>query len=361
MPFRSKLARTMVSAAIVFAGRQLGVTDAAAQGCVVARQSVPVVSPAMMTQSIDVCEGESWYSPRRWSVATGYRYFHSHRHFVGTVEQVNRAEQRTEVNNIVNLLDFAVSYQVNARWSVNAGVPLLLSERYNQRTPDQKTYGRGLGDTSVSARMWVVRPPTESRQNLSFGFGVKLPTGEYGQTNTVTTATGTRTVVIDQSIQPGDGGYGLSLDAQGYKSISFLTIYGSGIYLFNPRNTNGVMTGRGRASESIMSVPDQYLYRFGGIVPVPRIRPLTASMGIRAEGIPVRDAFGKSDGFRRPGLILDIDPGLMLSLGENTFSLNVPVPFRRERTRSTSDIIDNRHGDAAFADYVVLVGFSRRF
>ncbi len=361
MSLRSQLTRIVLLATAVLAVQHLSVTDAAAQGCVVARQSVPVVSPTMMTQSIDVCEGEPWYSPRRWSAATGYRYFHSHRHFVGTVEQVQRAEQRTEVNNIVNLLDFAVSYQINSRWSANVSVPLLFADRYSQRTPDQQTHGKGIGDTSISARMWLIKPPTESRQNISFGFGVKLPTGAYGQTNTVTSATGTRTVVIDQSIQPGDGGYGFSLDAQGYKSISFLTVYGSGIYLFNPRNINGVLTGRGRASESIMSVPDQYLYRFGGIVPVPKIRPLTFSMGIRAEGLPVRDAFGKSDGFRRPGLILDVDPGLMLTLGENTLSLNVPVPFRRDRTVSTSDIIDNRHGDAAFADYVVLVGFSRRF
>ena len=209
--------------------------------------------------------------------------------------------------------------------------------------------------------MWIIRPPTESRQNVSLGFGVKLPTGNPRQTDTVTSATGTRTVVVDQSIQPGDGGYGFTLDAQGYKSISFFTLYGSGIYLFNPRNTNGVPTGRSRPSEAIMSVPDQYLCRFGGIVPAPKLRNLTLSMGIRGEGIPVRDAFGKSEGFRRPGFALSLDPGLIFTQGGNQWSVNVPVAVHRDRKRSVPDIIDGKWGDAAFADYLVLVGFSRRF
>src|SRR5262245_38609595 len=127
MTLRSKLIRLGLFTAGGLLMQHISGQEASAQGCVVARQSVPVVGPTMMTQSIDVCEGEPWWSPRRWSVATGYRNQHSHRHYVGTVEQTIRAEERTEVNNKVNLLDFAVSYQINSRWSANFSVPLFIA------------------------------------------------------------------------------------------------------------------------------------------------------------------------------------------------------------------------------------------
>ncbi len=327
----------------------------------VARQSVPVIGPQTTNQTVDVCAGEPWWSPVRWSVSTGYRNQHSHRHFVGTEEQTIRADERTEVNNYINVIDFAASYQINSRWSASVSVPLFFADRFNQRTPDQITHGRGIGDTSVSARMWIIRPPTESKQNISLGFGVKLPTGNPGQTDTIVTPTGSRTVVVDQSIQPGDGGYGFTLDAQAYKSIRFATFYGSGVYLFNPKNTNGVLTGRSRPSEAIMSVADQYLYRFGAVVPAPKLRSVVLSMGIRGEGIPVRDLIGKSYGFRRPGTAISLDPGVIYTRGQDQWSFNLPVAVYRNRKKSVPDIMDGRWGDAAFADNFVVVSYSHRF
>jgi hypothetical protein len=300
-------------------------------------------------------------SPRRFQVSVGYRYQHSHRHFVGPVEQTNRERDRTEVNNRIHIVDVAATYELSPRWSLSLNVPLFFAERYNERTPDQVTHARGIGDISLGAQVWLFRPPTESRQNIALGFGVKLPTGNPSVKDTVNTATGPQTRIVDQSIQPGDGGYGVSVSVQAYKSIGFTTLYGSGVYLFNPRGTNGVLTGRGRASEAVMSVADQYLYRAGAVFPFPKVRSMSLTMGLRAEGIPVRDAFGKSLGFRRPGVAVSLDPGVIFTRGKSTWSFNVPVAVYRNRKRSVSDIIDGRHGDAAFADYVILVSYSRRF
>jgi hypothetical protein len=302
-------------------------------------------------------EGEPWFSANRWQIGIGYRNLHSHRHFVGSEEQNNRKEQGTEVNNKIHLLDFWATYQVNARWNLSASIPVMFADRWSQRTPNQVTQATGIGDMSVSARMWVFKPPTESRQNISIGFGVKFPTGNPGVTNVVNG----QIRAVDQSIQPGDGGYGFTLDAQAYKGVGFATFFGSGTYLFNPKVHNGVLTGRGRASEAIMSVADQYLYRGGVILPTPKWRSLGWSFGIRGEGIPVRDAFGKSTNFRRPGVALSLDPGLIYSRGKDQWSFNVPVAVYRNRKRSVTDIMDNRHGDAAFADQFFVVGYSRRF
>jgi hypothetical protein len=110
-----------------------------------------------------------------------------------------------------------------------------------------------------------------------------------------------------------------------------------------------------------MSVPDQYLLRLGVVYPFPKVRGLAFSIGGRGEGVPARDILGGSTGFRRPGYGISFEPGFIYSKGRNVWSLATPIAVRRNRIRSVSDILDNRHGDAAFADYVLLVGYSRRF
>ena len=335
---------------------------ARAQGCVASREGLCVMGSHTSEMSYGgIAAGESWLSPRRWQIAADYRYFHSHRHFVGTQEQTQRAEKRTEVNNIVHTLNFAATYEVSSRFNLTVSAPIYFFKRYNQSTPDQATHANGIGDITLVGRTWLFHNPSESRQNIAVGFGAKLPTGRPDVVDTVNTANGPVTRVVDQSIQPGDGGYGMVADFQAYKGIKQVTLYASGSYLANPRNTNGVRTGRSRPSEAIMSVADQYAYRAGAVFALPKFNRLVWSLGIRGEGVPSKDLIGKSEGFRRPGYILSVDPGVIYTKGKNRWSLNIPVPFLRARTRSFSDLLVNGHGDAAFADYTVLMGYSRRF
>jgi len=79
------------------------------------------------------------------------------------------------------------------------------------------------------------------------------------------------------------------------------------------------------------------------------------------EGIPVRDAFGSSNGFRRPGYIISIDPGIMYSYRHDTISVNGPWALERNRRASVPDIAHGRHGDAAFADYTIIAVVSHHF
>jgi hypothetical protein len=55
--------------------------------------------------------------------------------------------------------------------------------------------------------------------------------------------------VVDHSIQPGDGGVGITLDVAAFKGINRFTLFGTATYLVNPRNTNGVLTGRRRVPD----------------------------------------------------------------------------------------------------------------
>lgn len=222
---------------------------------------------------------------------------------------------------------------------------------------------RGIGDLTAGVRAWLFRPPTESGGNVGIGVNLKLPTGRYNATGRATDRNGNPIIATaDQSIQNGDGGTGFSLDIQAYKPIPWQSmVYFTGSYLFNPRNTNGVSTFRTRPGEEVMSVADQYLYRGGVSRAIPKVRGLTVTFGGRIEGVPVRDAFGKSDGFRRPGYAISADPGFLYARGANVFSVNIPWALERNRRRSVTDIRNRFHGDAAFADYAIILGFSRRF
>jgi hypothetical protein len=90
-------------------------------------------------------------------------------------------------------------------------------------------------------------------------------------------------------------------------------------------------------------------------------RGWSAGLGGRLEGIPVHDLFGSSDGFRRPGYILSVEPSVNWTRGSHSVSLSVPVAVERNRQASVPDLRNGTHGDAAFPDFIVLAGYSRRF
>ena len=299
----------------------------------------------------------------KWEVSLGYRFLPSHRHFIGTVEQTQRAEAGTEIVNRVNEFTFGVSYDLSPRWTLNASIPVLKMYRDQLYPPRQEVSFVGQGDAAFGARVWLFRPPTETLSNIGIGFALKAPTGQYNVMQPATDRQGNPILAtVDQSIQPGDSGTGLILSVNAYRPGPLKTLlYFQGEYTLNPRDTSGVSTFRTKPGEEIMSVADNYLYRGGAARVIPWVRGLSASFGLRMEGVPVRDLFGKSNGFRRPGYSLSLDPGVLYARGPYLFGVNVPWAIRRDRERSVSDIANGTHGDAAFADYTLLISVSRRF
>jgi hypothetical protein len=329
---------------------------------VAARQSAPVIGVQCAGSEGSGSHDSGFLDSGRWQLSIGFRKQRSHRHFVGTEEQKQRALAGTEVVNNIFLYDVALTYAVNKRFNITASIPFQRATRRRGTSP-QIFHSVGFGDLSVMGRMWLRRPPAESGWNISFGVGMKFPTGNPGVKNTVPTNNGVGTVTqnVDQSIQLGDGGWGVPLDIQAYKRIGKTTLYASGTYLLNPRDTNGVQTGRGRPSEAIMSVADQYLARVGIARPIPHTRRFAFTVGWRIEGVPVRDLIGKSNGFRRPGYAMSIESGVQYFRGRDIWSVAVPIAAGRNRKRSVSDILVGGAGDAAFADYMILLGYSHRF
>lgn len=300
---------------------------------------------------------------RKWNFAAGYRYQPSFRHYVGTVEQVQRERLGNQILNIYHMFDVSVQRQLTKRLSASASLPIVFAYRNQLYPPRGEFRVNGIGDATVGLHGWLFRPPTESGANIGLGVSLKMPTGRYNATGPAVLANGQPVnATADQSVQIGDGGTGFAVDLQAFHPGPFtMMMYFNAVYLFNPRNTNGVSTFRSRPGETVMSVSDQYLYRGGVSRAVPKVRGLFVSFGGRMEGVPVRDAIGRSDGFRRPGYAISADPGFMYSRWGSVWSVSIPVAIERNRKRSVPDYRNGIHGDAAFADYSVIVGFSRRF
>jgi hypothetical protein len=292
-----------------------------------------------------------------------WRSFSSFRHFSGEVENTQRAILNTQIKNHQNLYNISLEMQVTPRWSVNAFVPVLQGTRNQKYAPNGVFDIAGVGDMILGVQGWVLKPPAENGGNIAFSLGLKLPTGLNNGMGTARLANGTvQKVVADQSLQPGDGTWGFTIGSQAYKQTVFhTTAYFQGSWLFNPADTNGVPTFRAAPWEAVMSATDQYLFRAGLSRHVPKVYGLAASFGGRMEGIPVRDAFGKSDGFRRPGYIISIEPAVQYQYRRSMLSLSAPWAVQRNRRASVTDLAHGTHGDAAFADYAVILSASHTF
>ena len=350
---------TIVGAAVALSGASF----AGAQGCLAAHTSSGIQSCITSGGHNMDGTGSGFLRHHPLTVEVDWRSYSSFRHFSGTVENTSRQTLGTFIANHQNLYNVTMDMQLTPRWSVNAFVPVLQGTRDQKYPPVQKVEVAGIGDMIVGVQGWVLKPPTENGGNIAFSAGLKLPTGINGGTGTARLANGTvQKVVADQSLQPGDGSWGFTLGSQAYKQTYFHTIgYFQGSWLFNPRDTNNVPTFRTIKGEGVMSVTDQYLFRAGLSRHVPHVYGLAASFGGRMEGIPVRDAFGKSNGFRRPGYIISIEPAVQYQYRRSMLSLSSPWAVQRNRRASVTDLANGRHGDAAFADYALILGVSHTF
>lgn len=356
-------------------------TNSHAQGCVAVRSLATGTSPA-------------GNAAKTWQLSLNYRYFHSYKHFVGTEEQKHRVERGTEVINNDNTLILGANYTLNDRWNFSVSVPLIyidrssLYEHYgnppaNSTTlnPRFHTQSQGLGDMRIVADYTLLR---KERLSLLGGVGVKLPTGKYdytdqfhrrgsqGQDSLITR-------VVDQSIQPGDGGFGIVTEFDAvYALTKNFTAYVNGMYLLNPRNTNGIVRSNNLTNDASgnpipksneFSVADQYFVRTGVRYRFANFFEL--GLGGRMECITSHDLIGKDEGFRRPGYIISADPSFVFAKGSHVVAVNVPVALVRNRTRNSIDIARGFEtnpnserfgkpvqGDAAFADYLVSVSYA---
>jgi hypothetical protein len=336
-------------------------------------------------------------------LSLGYRYQRSFRHFVGTKDQTfNRKDiQINEVINTTSLFDVTGTFGFDHGLNLAVSIPYFVAKRSGRdgldlvnfagtgNTSAQPTDNFGIAtrleqgdvheisDMSVILRKWL-GSTKQTKGNVALGIGADVPTGDNDKTRIerfipagqarVAGNVRTRRVTLDQSIQPGDGEWGIIFDLSAFRTIlnDKASLYLSGAYLANPEDTNGVPTFRGgrMGFEAIMSSADQYLLRTGvSFFEIFGRKNLHFALGGRWEGVPIRDVFGDSNGFRRPGYAISIEPTITRTVGRESFSIAVPWAVQRNRQASVPDELGGNGdaGDAAFADYLILTNYSRRF
>jgi hypothetical protein len=366
--------------------------SARSQGCVAVRQ-MGGTTPMSSSSSYNLNKGD-------FQVGANYRYFHSWRHFVGTEEQPERQvtggghdKNGNDRGNAVNIyshaIDFNLSYGVTNRLQLNLSIPYVHNERsqvMRQTSPVVDTFrysvfAQGLGDVRVGFNYWVTDPAMAHNGNLMVGAGLKLATGKYDAMDNAPQSDGTiKRVMMDQAIQPGDGGVGLNVELSGFTKLT-KKIYGfaNGYYLFNPKESNGSFKSppkTGLAGYNIYASPDQYFIRGGLSTAVLKNQNLSFSLAWRMEGIPAYDVIGGQVAYRRPGYVQAIESGVTYRTGEHTISLFVPYNYKKNRIQSAADIADQNlqnakitdpekmkhvQGDAAFSDYSISLGYAYRF
>jgi hypothetical protein len=309
-----------------------------------------------------------------WLFNSNSRYYKSFRHFVGKMEQYQRIRLQNNVINKVVTQDFSFTRLFNDRWALAVDIPYADNSRSQVSNGTRfSTHTFGLGDIRVTGYYWLLNPAKIHNFNIQVGLGAKFATGAYNLQDYFLQANGTKILgPVDQSIQLGDGGSGVSLELNTYYNLSHkFGFYGNFFYLANPRDVNGTPTSATAASATkiaitsdVESVPDQYLIRAGGSLNVGHV---DISLGVRDDCLPVRDILGNSDGFRRPGYILSGEPGVTWRFKNFALYGYCPVAIMRDRTQSVPDIRQTAltgvysHGDAAFADYVVNIGLTMKF
>ena len=331
-------------------------TALSAQGCEPIRFTTPVSLGG---------EGEAYQPSREWRVTLAYRRLISNQWFIGTEESGSLAPGGVPPEFRVHTVIADVAYSFSDRFRARVSLPFStgsLSRIWADGLRHEQE-ANGIGDISVQGELWLLDPRTHQRGNISVGLGVKAPTGSHTKPSQFFTASGPVDFPADQTIQPGDGGWAILTQVQGFRQLSEpLSLYGFASYMISPKAHTEVVMGPG--SPLPWSVPDVYSARAGAAVNVLPDLGLSASLGARIDGIPTRDLFGGGDSatVKRTSYIVFADPGLSFTRGRSNFTISVPVRMYLKRTKSITEQQPGASPNAGgFAKYLVFAGISYRF
>jgi len=363
--FEMKSGRLAIFAAALALEVLLPARIALAQGCVVSRSGL----------ESNPTEGGGYLLPGDWTMTTAFRHVYSHVHFSGPTENFSRAQLGTEVQSKTNLDELVATYQVTPRISLTGTLPFLYASR-RLESQYATLYTSGLSDITVGAQSWLRSPRSDKAgiNNAQIGLSLLVPSGNDHQNNVVATTYGgpTSTQYPDYSVQPGGGSWGMVMSWQAFQNLGNGTMaFINGNYVMTQGGyhdfwtSHGGTTGGPPAPTAGMTqfdaIQDQYMVEIGMSHPAPRIKGLDLSLSVRDEGVPARNLIGNDLGFKRPGFGIALTPGFIYSRGNSALQFSVGKVMIRDRTKSVAEKINGVHeGDAAFANYVWMAGYTLR-
>ena len=326
---------------ILFIGLLLIANTSQSQGCIMVRN----ISGFGQYNFTD-----NSFSTSSWQLNINNRYFKSFRDFRESNNQ-HTAEQNQSIIKSY-LMDISIGKFLNKGWSLNFSLPVSANSRETTiehgglNTKRHKTESFGIGDIRFTAYKWLLTPSVKQKWNIQAGLGIKFPTGDYKYQDYFYRNDSTKVLSpVNPSIQLGDGGTGIITELNTFyilNKIRTISLYGNFYYLVNPREQNGTSFTAGRippridslANNIVVSVPDQYSLRAGVNVDVKR---WILSAGLRFEGIPVNDLLGGSEGIRRAGHNLSVEPGVVYTMKNASIYAYVPFIVSRNIKQNIPD------------------------
>ena len=331
----------------------LAPSSAAGQGCEPIRFTVPVSLGAA---------GEA-YQPGGWELTLAYRRLVSNQWFVGSEESGSRAPGGSPPVFKIHTAIADIAYAFNDRFRAHLSIPFStgsLSRRWADNAVHEQTT-TGIGDISVLGEAWLLKPRTHPKGNIALGLGLKAPTGSHTKPSQFYLASGPVDFPADQTIQPGDGGWAVSMQLQAFRQVADrASLYALGSYMASPKAKSDVSNAPN--GTIFWSVPDVYSARTGVAFDVLPDQGLSTSLGIRVDGIPVHDLLGGGDDetIKRTSYIVFADPGISYARDKNTITVSVPWRVKLNRTKSLVEQQSGSLNAGGFAKYLVFASYSRR-
>ena len=264
----------------------------------------------------------------------GYRRLTADDWFVGA--QISPPPGGEPLNFEIHTVDLNATFAVTERFNLTLTVPFISGKLSAKVWPDGIRHTQsssGVGDVSLVGSMWLQNPATHSEGNVALGLGVKAATGSNTVSSPYYTATGPVPFTALQGIEPGDGGWGIILQAQAYRKVFRRAFaYASASYLISPRALSGVAARS--PGDSSWSVPDIYSGRLGLAYALWPDEGISVSLGGRIDGLPVPDPAAPSRD--SPSSDDRFEPALRRLLGERPSVEDDPDETDREAAETTA-------------------------
>ena len=341
--------------------------SANAQGCVVVR-NISGFGQYNLTDNA--------FTTSDWQLNINNRYFKAYKDYKGTKNQ-NTAKQNESVVRSFST-DISIGRLLRNGWSLDLSIPFASNSRETSlehggpNTTRHTTHSFGIGDIRFTAYKWLLSPRVTQKGNIQVGLGIKFPTGAYNYQDFFYRNDSVKVLAaVNPSIQLGDGGTGIIAEVNTFYYLNkqkTLSFYGNFYYMANPREQNGTAITFGRIPSRIdslsnnifLSVADQYSVRAG--INYSLKNKLAFSLGIRDEGTPTEDILGGSEGVRRAGHNISIEPGIIYKFKKASFYAYIPVITGRETKQTLSDRYKTKYTGVytltpgGFGNFQVFVG-----
>jgi hypothetical protein len=331
-------------------------------------------------------EGTSYLRQGHWLFSSSFRYYNSTEDVLGSQPL---STPLVYANTHIYELDFSTIYALTDRIDLTLEGPLQYGTRRTSIEHDIFSQVRhtmrafGPGNVTLGGECYLFEPRKTPDRNISLGLGVQFPIGDSNAKDYSYRATGKVLRPVDPAIQPAQDGWGILATIHGYSALYFpqqfpqtrwlrnTSVYLDGSYLATPQqfsNTETVfgdqriITG-GAFDLQHDSVVDQFLARTGVAQNLWPAAGLSASAGLRFEGVPKWDIIGGSDGFRLPGNSLSFEPSLALTRGKQSLSVSVPIAIHRYGSNSLANERAGGKGTAfdTIAGWQLVVSYTREF